>query len=250
MKSYLHNTLLIFFTVGAFFILGCSKENNAASSNTNTDIVKQSISDATSKGVKTLTLQPGPEEGIDTWLTWQQDDDVLPNTNWDTVNITAAYAWTNRGAPIRGRSLIKFAGLSSLPASSLVISARLYMYGVPSSARLTSGNSVYPGTPYTADNSMTVERITQDWSESTATWNHQPTATLDDRVVIPTSTSQWNYDANVDVTLLVNKMVAQPSKNFGFMFRMSRENEYKNMMFSSSDYSDSTRRPKLVVVYK
>ncbi len=234
----------------AFFLLfqSCTKDT-VSSNNTVTELTTSSVA-SLSGDTEQLILQPGPEDGIDTWLTWQQRDSVLPNTNWDTVNIIAGYAWTNRGTPIRGRSLLKFAGLSSIPSSAGVVSARLYLYGVPSNLRLTSGNSRYPGSPYHANNSLAVLRVIENWNESTATWNRQPAVTLEDHAAIPTSTSKWNYDTSVDVTSMVAKMVAQPAKNFGFMFRQAKEDDYKNMMFASSDYVDPAKRPKLVITYK
>ncbi|MBV9962957.1 MAG: DNRLRE domain-containing protein [Parafilimonas sp.] len=197
-----------------------------------------------------MVLQPGPQDGYDTWLTWKRNDPVITNWNWDTVAITAAYAWTSGGVPITGRSLIEFKGLSAIPAKATVISARLYMYGVENSPHLPAGNSVYKGSPYHEDNSMTVLRVTQNWDSKTVTWPTQPGVTREDAVVIPISTSQWNYDANVDVTPMVAKMVANPSANYGFMFRMAIEQIYKCMQFSSSNYYVPERRPKLVVTYR
>ncbi len=244
MKTPLQNRILLFSLLIFFFTQACEKEA------TQTNNVLNASNQDNAKGVEQLVLQPGPTDGYDTWLTWKRNDSVITNWNWDTVAITAAYAWTSGGIPITGRSLIKFTGLSAIPSNALVISATLYMYGVDNSPHLPVGNSLYAGSPYTEDNSMTVLRVTQNWISTQVTWPTQPKVTRTDAVVIPVSDKQWNYDAHVDVTGMVKKMVADPSTNYGFMFRMAVEQIYKCMQFSSSNYYIPERRPKLVVVYK
>lgn len=246
MKTLLHNRILLFSLIIFFFTQACKKDatqlNNVANASAQDNL--------SAKKVTQLVLQPGPDDGYDTWLTWKAHDSVITNWNWDTVAITAAYAWTSGGIPITGRSLIKFKGLSTIPSNATIISARLYMYGVDNSIHLPAGNSLYLGSSYTEDNSMTVLQVTQNWNSKTVTWPTQPKVTRQDAVVIPISNKQWNYDANVDVTNMVTKMVANPSKNYGFMFRMAVEEIYKCMQFSSSNYYIPERRPKLVVTYR
>jgi len=244
MKTLLQNRILLVSLITILFAQACKKEATSAS-----NMVSASAQDD-AKMVKQLVLQPGPADGYDTWLTWKRGDNVITNSNWDTVSITAAYSWTADGLPITGRSLIKFSGLSKIAPDARIISATLYMYGVDNSPHLPVGNSLYYGSPYTDDNSVTVLRVTQNWDPSVVTWPTQPKITKADAVVIPVSTKQWNYDAHVDVTSMVKRMVANPSTNYGFMFRMAVENIYKCMQFSSSNYYIADRRPKLVVVYK
>ena len=244
MKTLLQHRILLFSLLIILLTQACKKETTQTSNSLNAS----SKDDA--NGVKQLALQPGPKDGYDTWLTWKRGDSVITNWNWDTVAITAAYAWTADGIPITGRSLIKFTGLSAIPSNALVISATLYMYGVDNSPHLPVGNSLYSGSPYTDDNSMTALRVTQNWVSAKVIWPTQPKVTRTDAVVIPISDKQWNYDAHVDVTAMVRKMVADPSTNYGFMFRMAVEHIYKCMQFSSSNYYIPERRPKLVVVYR
>ena len=164
MKIILFRALFFLFII-SFLIQACTKETTQS-----TKIVSASTQqNSTTKGVSTLVLQPGPQDGYDTWLTWKRNDPVITNWNWDTVAITAAYAWTSSGIPITGRSLVAFKGLSAIPARATIISARLYMYGVESSPHLPAGNSVYKGSPYHDDNSMTVLRVTQSWDSKTVT---------------------------------------------------------------------------------
>lgn len=244
MKTLLQNRSTLFFLLAICCFQACKKEATSASQSLNASTQDDA------GAVKRLVLQPGPADGYDTWLTHKNGDDIITNSNWDTVSITAAYAWTAGGIPITGRSLIKFAGLSGIPANAKVIAARLYMYGIESSPHLPEGNSSYPGSPYKKDNSMVILRVAQDWDPAVVTWPTQPKVFTKDTVVIPKSDKQWNYDANVDVTAMVKAMVADPSTNYGFMFKMPVEHRYICMQFSSSNYYIAGRRPKLVVLYK
>jgi hypothetical protein len=49
------------------------------------------------------------------------------------------------------------------------------------------------------------------------------------------------------VTQLVRNMIA--SGNYGFMIRLQDEVIYNSRIFCSSSYSDSTKRPVLVINY-
>jgi len=246
MKTSLHYRLLFFLSL-ILLLQSCKKETINAN-----NIVKSSAEDdvTAGAGLKKLVLQPGPADGYDTWLTWKQGDPEIYNWNWDTVDITAMYAWTSSGIPIAGRSLIKFTGLSAIPSTAKVIAAKLYMYGIESSPHLPVGNSYYPGSPYPYDNKVAVLRVLENWDPSVVTWFHQPEITTKDSVHIPHSEAQWNWDAAVNVTKLVKKMVAAPATNYGFEFRIANETIYTCMQFSSSDYAIPERRPKLVVIYK
>jgi hypothetical protein len=77
-------------------------EKNATSTSNN--LTASAQDNAT--GIKKLVLQPRPADGYDTWLTYKNGDDVITNSNWDTVSITAAYAWTAGGIPIIRRKKV------------------------------------------------------------------------------------------------------------------------------------------------
>src|SRR5436305_1899984 len=102
MKTLLQNRIPLFFLMIVLFTQACKKETTQSSNPVNAS------SQDNASGIKKLVLQPGPEDGYDTWLTWKRGDSTITNWNWDTVAITAAYAWTADGIPITGRSLIKF----------------------------------------------------------------------------------------------------------------------------------------------
>lgn len=209
--------------------------------------------------IKTLILQPGPTEGQDARPADIQGCSPgnpygnVANDVYDLADL-AAGAWTfgaNGCSTGQLRSFLKFTGLSVIPQSATILSAKLSLYGVTSSVSWSQGNSYYPGSPYTLTNELWLKRITASWSESTITWNNKPTVTDVNRVAIPASTLQWGYDVtNIDVTEMVKSMVNNANSNHGFCLMNQIEEIYRSMTFASSDHSDATKRPKLVVTYQ
>jgi hypothetical protein len=206
---------------------------------------------------KVLTLQPGPEEGQDAFVFIRNGD---PNV---TANSTAGnepsliymrWTWNAQGLGEGTiRSYLKFAGLSTIPSNSEILSAKLSLYGPSSDPHAPQGNSHYPGSPYFAyapENMGWVERVTADWNELTLTWNNKPGTTATNRVTIPSSTSLWNYNVtDLDITEMV-KTAVSGSSNFGFCLSLQNEAIYRSVIFASSDSPNPALRPKLVVTYK
>ena len=218
--------------------------------------------DCTCVTEKTLTLQPGNAEGQDaTTFDTQGCSSGAQYANNDNVNFGSiadyhAMAWTYNAlgcATGQVRSYIKFTGLDVIPANAEIISAKLYLYGVPSSNSTPEGNSTYPGSPYESfgSNECWLKRVTANWSESTITWNNQPATTSDNEVSVPASTSKWNFDVlNLDVTNMVKAMINTSGANHGFCLMLKTEQYYRNLGFASSDHADASKHPKLIVVYK
>lgn len=199
---------------------------------------------------KTLVSQPGPE-GLDASL------DYKPVCNGGNVTgadypETLVSSWTYNGIGCGTgtiRYVIKFSSIDSLPLNAVIVSAKLSFYGVSSSAISPQGNSSYPGTPYSTTNEILVKRLLGAWDEATVTWNTQPASTTQDQVLIPVSTSRWDYDAaDMDVTAMVQQM--QVAGNYGFILQLQNENPLRNMNFHSGDSPVSGKRPKLVITYK
>jgi hypothetical protein len=208
--------------------------------------------------IKTLTLQPGPTEGQDARPSARQGCSGIDNSaniNFPDVDL-AICAWTfsaNGCSTGQYRSFLKFTGLSAIPQSATILSAKLSLYGVASSLSSPQGNSYYPGSPYNSygTNECWLKRVTGDWSESTITWNNQPAVTDANRIAIPASTLQWGYNVtDIDVTEMVKGMVNIANANHGFSLMHQVEEYYRSMTFASSDHADATKRPKLVVTYK
>jgi Calx-beta domain len=207
----------------------------------------------------TKIFRPGPADGIDA-----QAVKIVGcnpgNPNAESGNVNYANnpelnmsQWTYNGLGCGEgtiRSFIKFTQLNTIPAGAVIQSAKLSLYGLASSLTGPQGNSYYPGSPYNSygENKCWIQKVTADWNENTLTYNNQPATTSANQAEIPVSTSQFNSNAlNIDVTQLVKDIMT--GQNYGFMIRQQVEQYYRNLGFSSSDATDSTRWPKLEVTY-
>jgi len=195
---------------------------------------------------KTLTLQPGPSDGNDVYVSWLATDPSWANTNnsnnENTNRELSAVAWTFNGDLTLTRSYLSF-DLSKIPSNAEIISAKLSLYGLPSSNVSPQGNS--------GDNKIIIQQVTDNWNEATLTWNTQPTLSASNQIEVGPTTEAFNADLNnIDVTLLVKAMRSIPDKTGGFMIKLKNENASRSLILTSSEYSDPTRRPKLEVVYK
>lgn len=210
---------------------------------------------------KTVTIQPGPSDGIDARPTAVQNCttgspfiDAGNSTAPDFQDMPVA-AWTNNAngcATMQHRAFLKFTALSNIPQTATILSAKLSLYGVSSSPSLPQGNSYYPGSPYNSSgtNECWIKQVSGTWSESAITWNNQPAVTETDKVAIPASTSQYGYDAlDIDITNMVKDMVNNATNN-GFCIMLQNEVYYRSITFASSDNVDAAKRPKLVITYQ
>ncbi|MFI5221767.1 MAG: DNRLRE domain-containing protein [Bacteroidia bacterium] len=182
----------------------------------------------------TLTLRPNAATGKDATIT-----SLTAGSNYGTDPDLAAIAWTNGGNSFIERGLVGF-DLSSIPQNAIISGATLSLYCNPASTntQLNSGS-----------NSCLLQRITSTWTEAAVTWNNQPATTSVNQVTLLQSTSTTQNYPNIDVTNLVTDMINNPSTSFGFMLKLSNETTYRSMVMSSSDHSDSTKRPMLIITY-
>ena len=189
----------------------------------------------------TLTLQPNATDGTDAMI-FNYGSAAQSNTNFGTYTDMVAIAWTFSGIPGTLRSLIRF-DLNQIPVNSTVQQATLTLFNNPTSGNMGGSHSNLSGS-----NASWLQKVTSPWSESTVTWNTQPTTTTLNQVALPQSTSaHQNYALNV--TTLVQDMVNDPATNYGFMLRLQTESYYRGLVFASSDCADSTKWPKLEITF-
>jgi hypothetical protein len=151
-----------------------------------------------------------------------------------------AECWTENAATVTVRSAFKF-DLASL-SNTAIASAKLSLYSNPTPY---TGNLTTPNAG--PANSFYIQRVTSTWVPYNLTWATQPSTDTIDEVLIP-QTSQSTMDLpNIDVTQLVKDMIA--SGNYGFEMRLQYEAPYNSRIFCSSSYSDTTKRPRLVISY-
>jgi hypothetical protein len=207
---------------------------------------------------KTSTMQPGADKGQDCTVAYRETDGgarAAGNMNSLPNLIAARASWNFSGAGEGSeRGYIKFVDIDSIPADATIKSAKLSLYGVESSnsPEITAGNSYYPGSGYASygDNKTWLKRVAANWDQTTINWNNKPATVEDNKVELPVSTTQWNFDVtDVDVTAMVQAMVTQ-KQNYGFCFQLQVEQIYRFLVFGTSEVSNAAKRPKLVVTYE
>ena len=151
-----------------------------------------------------------------------------------------AETWTINGTTVFVRSVFAF-DLSSLP-STPVKSAHLSLYSNPSPQ---TGNLSTPNAG--TANAFYIQRVSSSWSTSSISWGTQPTVDTTGEVLIPHTNASSLDLLNIDVTTLVNKMIA--TNNYGFEIRLQNEVIYNSRIFCSGNNADATKHPKLVISY-
>lgn len=164
------------------------------------------------------------------------------NSNANGVNQLTVAAWTHGGSPEISRSFLKF-DYRDIPENANLISAKLSLYAMPTPG---SGNMI--DAHYGTANAFSIRRITSTTSPTLFTWSNQPTYTTQNQVTIPQSTSSFQDNTQIDVTLLVKDMLE--NGNHGFFMQLLNESTFNSRQYCSSYYSDGAKRPKLVLQYK
>ena len=191
-----------------------------------------------SKSQTTITLQPGADEGKDAFI-----DSRVGTSNYGNHQDIASIAWTNSGDETICRGLLEF-DFSKIPSNVIITGATLSLYNNPGSPNNNGEHSSLSGS-----NESVLQRITSDWNEESVTWNNQPTTTNHNEVILSQSASSDQDYSNIDVTALVQDMIANPDSSFGFMLRLQTEEYYRCMIFASSDNENPELHPKLIISY-
>ena len=165
------------------------------------------------------------------------------------------YTWTHYGSgetrsSIDGRILLRF-DMNNIPDKAKIKSAKLILSFYP--------DIFYKSGQNTHNNNALIRCITTEWNEEDVNWINQPLtdSTAQVRLSFPDKTDA-NMLVNVDtldITTLTQKMWLQNHKmkykNYGLQVRLEEESiPYKDLCFASFDHKDSTKRPKLIIVYK
>lgn len=181
-----------------------------------------------------LILQPDATAGKDALLI----NGTLGNNNYGTNDLFNAWRYTAGSWYIR-RSLLQF-DLSAIPSNAVIVSATLTLY------KHTTNH-------YSVDNTSVLRKITQSWSETTVTYNNQPTFSMSDSIIVPTNTTTTQASISVDVTPHIQYWINNPTLNYGWVFKLysnfESQNVYRQFTWASSDFATSTSRPKLDITY-
>ncbi len=183
--------------------------------------------------------------------TYLNDNYVDATNSGDNINpennIMKAINFHHQGAPIsRSRSFFNFYLNSLKSLGSAIDTAKLSLYAsnhyLPSSSTSTFAK---------------IERVTQNWDETSIRYDDQPTTTSTNSVNLASPSSGTQDYLNIDVTNMVKDMVndaTNPSK--GFRLALTDEsipgsgsNAPFGLEFYTSEYSTSSKRPKLVLYF-
>lgn len=187
----------------------------------------------------TIVLHPDAASGKDAQV---NDYGSNTSTNFGNAPVFASYIWTN-GTVFTNKALLQF-DFSSIPANATITSALLDLYADNPTTTFV-GN---PSTPMNGTNNASyIRRITQAWTENTVTWNNQPSVSNINQATLPTSNSATQNYIGVDITALTQDMLTLG--NNGFLIEPVATSPSNSMVFRSSDYADSTYRPRLTVTY-
>lgn len=187
----------------------------------------------------TVVLQPNGVEGKDALLHGLAS---VSSTNYGNSDQFTATAWTFNGDFGIVRALIDF-DLSSIPSGANIIDAKLDLYGWEST------NGFGPHSQLSGNNDFLLQRVTSSWDENLVTWNTAPSTSNNNETFFSGTPVQGQNYTNMNVLDLVQDMVDNPSGSHGFMMRLQNENYYRCMNFYSSDALDSTKRPRLTIIY-
>jgi hypothetical protein len=195
-----------------------------------------------------VSITSSPTSGQSIYVSFNDADPGWANGNVYSntfVNQELATAATpaNPSGNALSRSLISF-DLSAIPANAVIVSAKLSLYGLPSTNTIVQGNQ--------GANNLLVQRVLDNWNQTTVTWNTQPATTTSGQIELPPTTSAYNYDVtDIDVTQLVKDMrTLTPDKTAGFCLRLKTEANWRSVIFASTRHNNASKRPKLKIIYR
>lgn len=199
-------------------------------------MVLGSCHNRTKNEIKVRILQPGPKEGIDTYV---QSNNRYENVNFGTLTTIVSISWTddlNDSHFNNSSILINFPQLNRMN-KDIIDSVKLTLYAVPNYPYLSGGQFGF--------NSNTVHCITEKWDQNTVTWINQPAIDTYNYVVIPVNN---DYDSIVvNLTPLIHE---EMKLKHGFMISQRNNRPYSSSVFYSSNDSIASTRPKLTIYYK
>jgi hypothetical protein len=185
---------------------------------------------------KTKVLQPGPEEGKDTYI---QNSIRYKSWNLDSLSSLVAMTWTddvNGSTENDARILIDFPELYQMWDDD-IDSLKLTLYKIQDYAYMLGGQY--------GNNANRVYCISQRWDAKTVTWNNRPAFDSTASVYIP---KYDHFDSVVvNLTPLLPKLMQY---EYGLMIRQVNKKPWSAAVYRSCEDSIPSKRPKLTVYYR
>lgn len=181
-------------------------------------------------------IQPNNETGNDASV-FSLPAKSVDNTDQSLVSMV----WEQGHGWVIGRSFIGF-DLSEINPNHTITYAELSLFH--DSTSQVEGHIDNGGL-----NELVISRIIAEWNDIDLSWENQPLTTEDNQVLV-TSSNISNQDyLDINVTELVKDMSVIES-SFGFSIQLADETTHgydRNVVFASSNHSNSNLHPKLVV---
>ena len=194
--------------------------------------------------IRTLILQPAPENGKDAMIS-----NLNPDMNFGNHKYFEATFLTEPVLTVMrsNRSLIFF-NTDSLPKSAVITKVTLILtYDLPIPFDNTFVTDTYPG-PGILWYGGVLQQIIEPWEENKVTWNSQPVTIETNQVYIAPFIRNTNT-IQVDVTRLFVSASASVLPNYGMLFRLWPTDKFPGFRFASSDFAESKMRPRLTIFY-
>ena len=196
---------------------------------------------------KMLTLQPGPEKGIDAMISNLEPDKNFGDHKYFEATFLSESVLTVMRS---NRSLIYFSP-DALPKSAIIKKVILSLsYNIPVPFDSTYLTNTDPATGVVWYGGV-LQQIVEPWDEHKVTWNNQPKTIEANQVYIPPFIRNVNF-ISVDVTkLFVTPTITDPAvyPNYGMLFKLWPVDRFPGFRFASSDYPEASMRPKLTIYY-
>jgi hypothetical protein len=175
---------------------------------------------------ETLVLQPGPEDGKDTYIC-----DCSPDENNPNGPVTHLYQ--GQYGTCYDRTLIQW-DLSALPQGAIVSSAVMELWFNQLWGSESGEMIYYP--------------ILEDWEETAVTYTTQPVYSHEDSIVVawPQVSGYWHP---VDVTGFVQMWHGGSLDNYGIYSHCQNTVSTCCAEFNSSDVANANQRPRLTIEY-
>jgi hypothetical protein len=207
----------------ASFLCGCISDQSKA------------IDEKKTKIKKHILIKPGPEKGKDASIHIYR-----PTLNRSDVDFLNVIVWTILGEKTIGRSLMDFK-TPFLGKEAQIDSAFLFLHLISKS----ESDSKYQGN--SGENALFISRITSAWEENNVNWINQPSFTHQNQSELSELGNKSNGKVSINVTqLLIDN---DNDNHIGFYLLFQKETLFSQLLFASSDHSDSTKWPELEIYY-
>lgn len=165
-----------------------------------------------------------------------------PNHNSGDATFIQAFSWTISGVPANVRFAMRF-DLNEIPKGQQIKNATLSLFYADNHPDPLFGGF------YGGKNDLKIELISQDWDESTVTWNNQPSTISEGAKTIPADANGKIDKPDIDITELVQLMINNPNSNYGIKISQLIESRYRSSFFASTENEIVNKRPMLTIIF-